>query len=856
MTLDLERKKINVKFFQTIDKTCFKYRIELPFALLKKIIRTSEANDTSLIIPLGSPPVVSRYAHGKELDLVFTEKDRVWWSHQGFFRQTEAVTASTRSKMEKGPVMDMKGAPVLDFGRWTIYRLTFYRTTFESKQFEEFASALSDHGIEIQDTEDFTVLDKATPQFWGFVPDEIQATHPEFMLDQHLTDTQNSPMKPSTTLDILDTGQLYIDFKLRYQLEVCVSNGFLKEHTITREFLERLLKDPNALGLLEKIADQHRVFFDPMDILRQVHAKLQRKEIPSHCFLARAVNITPTTMHVATPIMETSNRIVRQYLADSDRFIRVKFTDEKAEGQLRTWGHAHLSDAVFDRVGRAMKNGIVVAGRYYQFLAFGNSQFRESGAYFYAPTQSVSADDIRKNLGTFSHIKTVAKYGARLGQTLSTTRPVKTNFKLETIQDIERNGFTFTDGVGKISRFMAQMAARDLDMPEWFDDPPSLFQFRLGGCKGVLAVDPKLSGNVIQVRGSQYKFDAKFQGFEVIRVSNFATAYFNRQLIIVLSTLGVPESKFIQKQDEQVRDLQLTMTDKDMAIKKLTDNIDLNHTSLTMAAMVMDGFMDEREPFMKSLLHLWRAHSIKAIKEKARIMIPHGAFLLGCVDETATLKGHFNDTAQGDPNATGEEKLATLPEIFLQIKDLKTPGHCRVIEGVCILARNPSLHPGDIRVVRAVDVPALHHLKDVVVLPQTGDRDLSNMCSGGDLDGDDYLVLWDPEFIPEYINEAPMDYTPAKAQEKDEITIKDVADFFVTYMKNDSLGQIAHAHLVQADMNEDGVRSEECLQLAHLHSTAVDYPKSGSPAILEHNLKPRWPHFMEKKHARENQVYR
>lgn len=47
------------------------------------------------------------------------------------------------------------------------------------------------------------------------------------------------------------------------------------------------------------------------------------------------------------------------------------------------------------------------------------------------------------------------------------------------------------------------------------------------------------------------------------------------------------------------------------------------------------------------------------------------------------------------------------------------------------------------------------------------------------------------------------------------------------------------------------------LELAELHSQAVDYPKSGVPAVMNPELKPRkWPHFMEKKHLSENQQYK
>lgn len=560
-------------------------------------------------------------------------------------------------------------------------------------------------------------------------------------------------------------------------------------------------------------------------------------------------------IHVASPVMEISNRITRKYIADADRFIRIKFSDEKTEGLLRSLPIGR-AEAVFDRVSRAMKHGVVVAGRYYEFLAFGNSQFREHGAYFYAPTSSKSADDIRISLGQFDHIKTVAKFGARLGQCFSTTRAMQVSVRIQKIPDITRNGYNFTDGVGKIGPFLAVMAAQELGLPHAFERPPSLYQFRLGGCKGVLALDPKITSNEVHIRPSQLKFQAEFTGLEIIRCSTFATPFLNRQIIMVLSALGVPDDIFVKKQQDMVNTYEKAMRDENVALQKLQQHIDMNQTSITMAGMVLDGFMKVREPFMMSLLMLWRSFTIKNLKEKARIAVDEGAFVLGCVDETAILRGHYNDLQK--PDATNTEKLDNLPEIFLQVDDINKKGHYRIVEGICVLARNPSLHAGDARVVRAVNIPALHHHKNVVVLPQTGDRDLANMCSGGDLDGDDYMVLWDSTLIPRTINVPPMDFTPEKPLEKDDpITVSDMADFFVTFMKNDSLGQIAHAHLAQADFNDGGVQSDMCLELAKLHSQAVDYPKSGIPAVMNDDMKPRkWPHFMEKKYAQKNQVYR
>lgn len=715
-----------------------------------------------------------------------------------------------------------------DAGRWTTYKLSFDDKVFSGTQFQDFASALADHGIEIRDRHRYEVKGKIASPLPALLQEEISCTHPHFEI---------SPKQSG--FDELLMGQIHLTFPVRYQLEACLSNGYLKEHNITSVFLEKLasLNPLRATHVLEKIVDKQQIYYDPMEIFTiRVKGSLDKK-VPSYCVLQRSAIITPTMIHVASPVMETSNRITRKYAADADRFIRIRFSDEKTEGQLWSMPNER-AEATFDRVRHAMKNGIVVAGRFYEFLAFGNSQFREHGAYFYAPTSSKSADDIRLALGQFGHIKTVAKFGARLGQCFSTTRAMIINVNIVKIHDVKRSKYCFTDGVGKLSQFLAQMAAQELGLSNPFDDPPSLFQFRLGGCKGVLALDPKITGPEVHIRPSQQKFEAVYTGLEIIRSSAFATPFFNRQIIMVLSTLGVADHVFIRKQQEMVNDYELAMTDDETAVKKLRKHVDMNQTTLHLAGMVIDGFMKSRDPFVMSLLKLWRASTIKNLKERARIAIEDGAFVLGCVDETATLKGHLDDP-QSRPDATREEKLATLPEIFLQVSDTaSSKGHYKIVEGLCLLARNPSLHPGDVRIVRAVDVVALRHLKNVVVLPQTGDRDLANMCSGGDLDGDDYMVLWDVDLLPRTINNPPMDFTPEKPIEKDEpITVADISEFFVTYMQNGSLGQIAHAHLAQADFHAEGVMDDTCLELAKLHSQAVDYPKSGIPARMSQDLR-------------------
>jgi RNA-dependent RNA polymerase len=833
--LNLKRKEIDIQFPFTLDDQERNFRFRMPLSLLSHIDRTTDlgSRQSTLIIPFESPPQFYIQAKAKDdITKTFRPSDKIWIDWNTWYRQTEVVNRTTRDNLEHEPLKYLKSAAIIDIGRWTTYRLSFDNSTLTGSQFEEFSNALADHGVLIKDSTGYSLVQRSEPVLWDLLQEEISVTRSDF-----------DSMLGASAFAELSTRRVHMSFPVQYQLEVCLSNGFLKEHKITPTFLERLASmDPaEATYILEKVADkqqvQETVLYDPMNIFEVPIIRQLTKKVPNYCVLSRAVNITPTMMHVASPVVETSNRIIRKHATDADRFIRVKFSDEKTEGRISQGDNR--SDAIFARIRRAMDEGIVIAGRFYEFLAFGNSQFRDNGAFFYAPTSSVRADDIRLAMGNFDNIKTVAKFGARLGQCFSTTRFIhNVTVAVKKIPDIERNGFMFSDGVGKISRFLAQMAAQELDFQNPFNDPPSLYQFRLAGCKGVLAIDPSLLGTTIQIRPSQYKFEAPIKGLEIIRASGFATACFNRQLIIVLSTLGVPDHIFVRKQQEMVNYLERATKEQDVALRRLSRNIDFNGTTLTMVAMILDGFMKSRDPFMMSLLQLWRAYHIKFLKEKARIVIEQGALVLGSVDETAILRGHFDDP-QSRSDATRDEKIATLPEIFLQISDPSRKGHYKVIDGICILARNPSLHAGDIRVVRAVDVPALHHMRNVVVLPQTGDRDIANMCSGGDLDGDDYLVMWDDDFIPESINEVPMDFTPEKPTDLDRpITVSDLSEFFVTYMRNDSLARIALAHLAQADFNEKGVRDDICLELAQLHSQAVDYPKSGLPAVMDRELKP------------------
>jgi hypothetical protein len=285
--------------------------------------------------------------------------------------------------------------------------------------------------------------------------------------------------------------------------------------------------------------------------------------------------------------------------------------------------------------------------------------------------------------------------------------------QVEEIDDIEYHGFTFTDGVGNISPKLAAEVKERLSLRT----VPSAFQFRLGGAKGVLMVSNKLSGHKIQLRPSQIKFTSDHYMLEIVRTSTLISAYLNRQAITLLSALGVADKVFMDRLQSVVRDLNRMLAHSDEAQRILLANADEFGTTRFMAGIISGGFLDRQDPFIKNLLNIFRVTMLKNLKEKAKIPVDKGAFLLGVVDETGVLK----------PD-----------EVYCQLSNENTQRLGEIVQGKCMVFRNPCFHPGDIRVVKAVDCPSLHHLKNVLVFPSVGYRDIPSMCSGGDLDGDDY----------------------------------------------------------------------------------------------------------------------
>ena len=72
--------------------------------------------------------------------------------------------------------------------------------------------------------------------------------------------------------------------------------------------------------------------------------------------------------------------------------------------------------------------------------------------------------------------------------------------------------------------------------------------------------------------------------------------------------------------------------------------------------------------------------------------------------------------------------------------------------GDVLITKNPCSHPGDVRLLKAVDknedkYSRFGNLFNVIVFSTKGERPDQHMMNGGDLDGDVYIAIWDKSIM-------------------------------------------------------------------------------------------------------------
>ena len=358
--------------------------------------------------------------------------------------------------------------------------------------------------------------------------------------------------------------------------------------------------------------------------------------------------------------------------------------------------------------------------------------------------------------------------------------------------------------------------------------------------------DPTLNshGETVKMRPSQRKFrmrevegnwdsDQRSSTFGVVDHSKpYQFGALNKFTIIVLSGLGVPFKVFEARQKEFFQKWTSAMCGEPEALFHM---LLLAKKPELLQSIIEKDLSEGPSLGLQDVKKAFRAELKKMNKEgqhhdtKLRIPIEKSRLLFGVADTTATLR---------------------YGECFLRLENLDVPPAAQVL-----VTRSPCYHPGDIRVLRPMLVseliarapPArrklveqqLAVLHDAVVFPTHGPRPHPDEMQGGDLDGDEFFVCWDPELLPRVQVDAASYAATNVASSETDPTLTDLAVHFA-YFTFAATARVSEAWLHWASTEPEGAMSSKCRRLTDFFSRAVDAVSSGESVSLPAELqKPR-----------------
>lgn len=500
--------------------------------------------------------------------------------------------------------------------------------------------------------------------------------------------------------------------------------------------------------------------------------------------------------------------------------------------------------APFDAITMFLKDGVILRFKNsveerYVFFGHSASHLRERTCVLYNEKQD-SVEEILAHFGDFDKIQDVAKRAARIGLLFSTAKVAccVPEEKISVVTDVERDKYNFTDGCGFISTESAQQVTDNLNIENVYEgikrpEIPSVFQIRIKGCKGVLCHSPTLEEG-LQIRPSMEKFTWKRTGPHPLgivekgfsRPNEFGSL--NKQYIMLLSALGIPDKVFLQKQEQYFRELKDITTKPEVAFKYLCASGEFQLAEQFLKTGQINGKIKKslehfrnrvREPQQSKPNPLHKAGKSAALKLK--IPIEQSRNVYGVCDPSANLKPKtvfFQPTIRGSP---------------IILNDMKV-----------VVAKNPCYHPGDIRVLQCTDVPECHHLVDCIVFPTQGRRPHADEIAGSDLDGDKFFVCWDNDLVPKR-EMSPCQYPAAKPFKRSSPSREDFLKYFARY-NNATVSKLDGLFDRWADSK--GINSTECKAVAALFSRAIDAAKTGEKVRIPPSIAnaPRKNDNMEK----------
>ena len=543
--------------------------------------------------------------------------------------------------------------------------------------------------------------------------------------------------KTKYTLEDLRSAFKSRDFETKYYIECLISQYYsVLNGKINEKFTQLLLNSTFeeiryiVKNLCLKLRSNRFVSIDKLVemILKEMYEYgetdlAQMNELRNYKIqnIKHAI-ITPSRVIYYFPEPNVTNRVLRKF--KHENFLCVRIRNDDLQKLNRSQNYTDMKE-IYEEIYKKLCAGIPFYKYKWHFLAMSSSQMRDHGCWLYATENQIEVFKIREWMGNFKNIRCIGKYAARLGQSLSCSiETIETNnFKI--IKDYKRGDYCFTDGIGQISKAKAEEICKKYFNSTYI----SVFQIRFAGFKGVVSINPYINDELI-FRPSMNKFESANNRLDVLNKAEFIPCNLNRQVIIILTALGIKDEVFSYFQDLMLQQLSRILVDNQVAKGYLAKYFK-NHYSFGMVDMRVNySFEYTSEPFFRELLKLIYNCQLSDLINKSRILIEKGRILMGVIDEYGLLQEDEVFIQCSTETVLTNNNFKFYEEII----ESKRKGFF-IVKSKVAVAKNPCMHPGDLRVLKAVYVKELEHLTNCIVFPRTGYRPITNMCSGSDLDG-------------------------------------------------------------------------------------------------------------------------
>jgi len=319
---------------------------------------------------------------------------------------------------------------------------------------------------------------------------------------------------------------------------------------------------------------------------------------------------------------------------------------------------------------------------------------------------SLSRNALLESFGCFDGVAST-KLGDRISLAFTQTTPID-EIPLDCIvaePELVRNGYRFSDGCGVMGPGIARKVKEVLRLRE----EPGAIQIRMGGVKGMLSYKHDYPENKIGLRPSMVKFRSNHRILEVKQVAivNMSPPLFS-QLLLIMHHQGIPNRILLGLQAKACAEMS---PEYENVVDEIADDFEYTRK------VVKHGRKLNGQPFSPKEFEELRN---KMTEAKTRVNLRCDARMMyGVVDEHGILE---------------EGQVLVGNGLF---------------EGSVLISRSPCLMPGDIQKAVAISgrsgsdrfAQTYSMLKDVIVFSSKGQRPLADCLGGGDLDGDQFLII-------------------------------------------------------------------------------------------------------------------